>query len=65
MKDLVAPVFAKLVNAGYKDSILAIVENYLGAGGKISKATESDVEKLQFIYNKLIDFAEEYEIEVE
>lgn len=65
MKDLVAPVFAKLVDAGYKDSVLAIVENYLGAGGKISKTTESDVEKLQFIYNKLIDFAEEYEIEVE
>lgn len=65
MKNKIDPVFRKLLKEGYKESIQAIVERFLGEGGKVSKATESDLKKLQFIYDKLVDFAEENNVEWE
>lgn len=65
LKDMISPVFKALQKAGYVESVLSIVEQFLGEGGKVSKATESQMDKLQFIYDKLIDFAEEKDVEWE
>lgn len=65
LKELIDPYVKKLTSEGYKESVLAIIERHLGEGGKVSKATESQIDKLQFIYNNLVDFAEDKDIEVE
>lgn len=65
LKNMIAPVFKALQNAGYTESVVYIVEQFLGEGGKVSKATESQLDKLQFIYDKLIDFAEEKDVDWE
>lgn len=63
--NLIEPVFRALVQEGYKEAVSGIVERYLGEGVKVSEAEDSQVDKLQFIYDKLIDFAEEKDVEWE
>ena len=42
----------------YQSDVIAITERYLGEGVKVSKTTEAQNDKLQFIINDLTDFAE-------
>lgn len=64
------PVFRTLVGSKYKNVALSTVEQYLGQtedgkARKISETTDADVDALQCIYDKLVDFAEEKGIDWE
>lgn len=61
----IEPVFRALIQEGYKEAVTGIVERYLGEGVKVSEAEDNQVDKLQFIYDKLVDFAEDKEVEWE
>ena len=65
LKEMIAPAFKALLEAGYGESVSAVVERYLGEGAKVSEATDSQKDKLKFIYDKLCDLAEEKEVEWE
>lgn len=62
---MIEPVFRALIQEGYKEAVSGIVERYLGEGGKVSQAEENQVDKLQFIFDKLVDFAEEKDVDWE
>lgn len=67
---MIEPVFKALVMAKYKAVALSIVGQYLGEdengkSRKVSEAVETDVDALQCIYDKLVDFAEEKDVEWE
>lgn len=68
--EMIQPVFVALVKAKYKSVTLSIVEQYLGIDDdgkprKISEAEETDVDALQCIYDNLVNFAEEKDVEWE
>ena len=68
--EMIQPVFVALVKAKYKSVTLSIVEQYLGVDDdgkprKISEAEETDVDALQCIYDNLVNFAEEKDVEWE
>ena len=48
----------------YQNDVTAIIERYLGEGAKVSKTTEAQNDKLQFIINDLTDFAEKVKVDV-
>jgi len=62
---MIEPVFRALIQENYKEAVNGIVWRYLGEGVKISEAEDNQVDKLQFIYDKLVDFAEEKDVEWE
>lgn len=49
----------------YQSDVIAITERYLGEGVKVSKTTEAQNDKLQFIINDLTDFAEKVKVDIE
>ena len=68
--DMIQPVFTALYKAKYTAVATSIVEQFLGEteDGKprrVSEAEATDVDALQCIYDKLVDFAEEKDIEWE
>ena len=68
--EMIQPVFVALVKAKYKSVTLSIVEQYLGVDDdgkprKVSEAEETDVDALQCIYDNLVNFAEEKNVEWE
>lgn len=70
MITMVQPIFMALCNNGQKAYALSIVEQYLGVdekgnARKISQSKDTDVDSLQSIYDKYVDYAEEKGIEWE
>lgn len=76
LKLMIEPVFKALITAKYKSMTMSIIEQYLVGSvtdaktGKeralrISDATDENVDALQCIYDKLIDFAEDKGVEYE
>lgn len=65
LQDMISPVFKALVTNGFVENVTAITDRFLGEGRKVSSATEAEKEKLQFIYDKLIDLADEKDIDWE
>ena len=68
--EMIQPVFKALFEAKYKTVALSIVEQYLGVDDngkpcKVSEAEETDVDALQCIYDNLVNFAEEKDVEWE
>lgn len=68
--EMIQPVFVALVKAKYKTVALSIIEQYLGTDDngksrKVSEAEETDVDALQCIYDNLVNFAEEKDVEWE
>lgn len=55
----------KILYKDYQNDVTAIIERYLGEGAKVSKTTEAQNDKLQFIVNDLTDFAEKLGIDVD
>lgn len=49
----------------FADETKNIMEKYLGEGTKLSKVTESQYDKLEFVLNDLMDLAEKKNVEVE
>lgn len=49
----------------YSSDVTAIIERYLGEGAKVSKTTEAQNDKLQFIINDLTDFAEKVKVDID
>ena len=67
---MIQPIFVALGKAKYKAVTMSTVEQYLGTDEngkprKVSEAEETDVDALQCIYDKLVDFAEEKGVEWE
>jgi citrate lyase synthetase len=48
----------------YQNDVTTIIERYLGEGTKVSKTTEAQNDKLQFIINDLTDFAEKVKVDI-
>lgn len=48
----------------YQNDVTTIIERYLGEGAKVSKTTEAQNDKLQFIINDLTDFAEKVKVDI-
>lgn len=68
--NMIAPVFKALVQAKYKAVAQSLVEQYLGLDEKgnprkVSGAEATDVDALQCIYDKMVDFADEKDIQWE
>jgi hypothetical protein len=55
----------KLLYKDYQTDVTTIIERYLGEGTKVSKTTEAQNDKLQFIINDLTDFAEKVKVNIE
>ena len=55
----------KILYKDYANDVTAIIERYLGEGAKVSKTTEAQNDKLQFIINDLTDFAEKVAVEID
>ena len=55
----------KILFKDYPSDVKAITERYLGEGVKVSKTTEAQNDKLQFIINDLTDFAEKVKVDIE
>ena len=49
----------------YQSDVTAIIERYLGEDARVSKTTEAQNDKLQFIINELTDFAEKLKIDID
>lgn len=49
----------------YQSDVTTIIERYLGEGAKVSKTTEAQNDKLQFIINDLTDFAEKVAVNID
>ena len=67
---MIQPVFQALHKAKFTSVITSIVEQFLGDDEngkprKVSGATSDDADALQLIYDRLVDFAEEKDIEWE
>ncbi len=54
----------KILYKDYQNDVTAIIERYLGEGAKVSKTTEAQNDKLQFIINDLTDFAEKVKVDI-
>lgn len=54
----------KILYKDYQSDVTTIIERYLGEGAKVSKTTEAQNDKLQFIINDLTDFAEKVKVDV-
>ena len=54
----------KILYKDYQNDVTTIIERYLGEGAKVSKTTEAQNDKLQFIINDLTDFAEKVKVDV-
>lgn len=52
---MIGPYFKKLYGL-YPDFVANVIEKYLGAGRKVSSATEDEVSNLANIYGELVDF---------
>lgn len=71
MQDKLAPVFKAIIDANYKKYAMGIVEQYLGVDDKgkpikiSSVKDESQVDNLQCIYDALVNFADEKNIDWE
>lgn len=61
---LIQPYF-KAIHKKNPDRVLAIVEEELGEGRKVSSATDDDVVALENIYNKMVSFADNQGIRIE
>ena len=55
----------KILYKDYSNDVTAIIERYLGEGAKVSKTTEAQNDKLQFIINDLTDFAEKLSVNID
>ena len=55
----------KILYKDYQSDVTTIIERYLGEGAKISKTTEAQNDKLQFIINDLTDFAEKVNVDID
>ena len=55
----------KILYKDYASDVTTIIERYLGEGAKISKTTEAQNDKLQFIINDLTDFAEKVSVNID
>ncbi len=55
----------KILYKDYASDVTAVIERYLGEGAKVSKTTEAQNNKLQFIINDLTDFAEKLGVDVD
>lgn len=55
----------KILYKDYSSDVTAIIERYLGEGVKVSKTTEAQNDKLQFVINDLTDFAEKLSIDID
>ena len=55
----------KILYKDYSSDVTTIIERYLGEGAKISKTTEAQNDKLQFIINDLTDFAEKVSVNID
>lgn len=55
----------KVLYKDYSSDVTAIIEKYLGEGVKVSKTTEAQNDKLQFIINDLTDFAERVKVDID
>ena len=62
--DMIKP-YMKAIFSKSPEFAQAVVEEELGAGKKVSAATEEDVTQLENIYNKLVTFAANQQIKVE
>lgn len=68
--EMIQPVCKALSSAKYKSYALSIIEQYLGRDEtgklkKVSQAEETDIDALQCIYDNLVNFAEEKDIDWE
>lgn len=68
--EMIEPVYRAIQSSPYKSVANATTSSYLGVDEngkqkKISEATEYDVESLQLIFNELVNFAEDKEIDWE
>lgn len=65
-EELIADIktYGKLLK-DFAEETKGIIEKYLGEGAKISDATDSQIDKLEFILNDLMDMADKKGIEVE
>ena len=55
----------KILYKDYANDVTAVIERYLGEGAKVSKTTEAQNDKLQFIINDLSDFAEKLGVDID
>ena len=55
----------KILYKDYQSDVTTIIERYLGEGAKVSKTTEAQNDKLQFIINDLTDFAEKVAVNID
>lgn len=55
----------KILYKDYSNDVTSVIERYLGEGAKVSKTTEAQNDKLQFIVNDLTDFAEKLGIDID
>lgn len=60
---LIQPYF-KAIHGKYPDKAKELVENELGEGAKVSKASDDQVVELENIYNNMVTFAEDQQIKV-
>lgn len=75
LRGMIEPVFKALIAAKFKTMTMKIVEQYLGViedektgkerSMKISEADDTKVDALQCIYDKLVDFANDKEVDYE
>lgn len=68
--EMIRPLCKALASNKYKTVAFSTIEQYLGDDEdgkprKVSEASETDIDALQCIYDKLVDFAEEKDIEWE
>lgn len=67
---MIAPVVKALVSAKYKTVAQSMIEQYLGTdengkARKVSECDDTDIDALQCIYDNLVNFAEEKDVEWE
>ena len=55
----------KILYKDYASDVTTIIERYLGEGAKVSKTTEAQNDKLQFIINDLTDLAEKLSVDID
>lgn len=65
LKNMIQPIYKALYTAKYKNFVDSVVTQYLGENKKISQTTNEDKDSLQYIYDKLLDFAEEKNVDWE
>ena len=61
--EMIEPYY-KAIYEKNPDKVIAIVEEELGEGVKVSKATDDNLAELENIYNKLVSFADDQQIKI-